>query len=620
MAETLLRAEFEAASARVFDDPRLDAWVGLNLELWLFEDREARDALAARLARKGITARVRSAYKPLLHFFIEDVAGPGVAGAQISYPRHPQAEDVRFLSEAYPLADLIAGPGALGFAAQAATPGLPCYEVQWVDRAGAVHREKVVAPNRVRSDPLNRLCLAPCGWIRVSDPATGAVLVDEPIETEFERVYDAAMSVIATDRWGRAEPYFARLEVQIELPGAEVCAPDGTLLFSTFEALHEDLYFSALEYFQHHSGRPPGDRGLQPGQIVPDIRRAAFGSLASVHVLVHRVGESVPPLPDAAEAPESGAGLDDLRAPASASRVARELRAIGALAARQSVPSHDALPFAFYSCQGRAVQGVLRAGLLAPVVVTGGQHANEASGVVGALRGARWLAVNPQAHFACVPLENPDGYDLFGQYCAIHPAHMHHAARYTALGDDLEYRERDPWFEKGARMHALAATGAQLHLSLHGYPAHEWTRPMTGYLPRGFELWSLPKGFFLILRYKAGWREIAESFLDALTGSLSEVPGLAEFNARQLATYAAHAGGVPFEVRRGFACMVSQNDRQTPGVVLVTEFPDETIRGDAFLFAHEVQMQTVRRACEIWWTLMPGKDQDAAPSTRSAAS
>ena len=153
-------------------------------------------------------------------------------------------------------------------------------------------------------------------------------------------------------------------------------------------------------------------------------------------------------------------------------------------------------------------------------------------------------------------------------------------------------------------MRALAVTGAQLHLSLHGYPAHEWTRPFTGYLPRGFELWSVPKGFFLILRYRSGWKEIAEQLLGELTTALSTMPGLVDFNARQLSSYEAHAGKLPFEVRHGIACMVSQNDRQTPGVVLVTEFPDETIAGEAFVFAHEVQTHTVRTAVTIWWDLM----------------
>jgi hypothetical protein len=39
--------------------------------------------------------------------------------------------------------------------------------------------------------------------------------------------------------------------------------------------LHGDLYFSILEWLKHRAGLAPGDRSLQPGQIVPDIRTEA---------------------------------------------------------------------------------------------------------------------------------------------------------------------------------------------------------------------------------------------------------------------------------------------------------------------------------------------------------
>ncbi len=483
------------------------------------------------------------------------------------------------------------------------------------------------------------------------------------IETEIEALFQATMVAISEYAWGRQEPYFERLEIRAEIPGAELCRDDGQLISSTLEALHEDLYFSALEFFQHHSGRPAGDRGLQPGQIVPDVRQASPGGPASVCVVLHAAGTLLPALATLAEADADAASmladdllvnaktasmpaddllvnaktasmpLDDLLVNArlasalSSTPGANTMQASGASGApialadvtqpvaasrvREEIRAIAGDPFAFESRQGRMLAGLVRSGTLPPVVVTGGQHANEASGVVGALRGAAWLAMQPGAHFACVPLENPDGYALFAEYRAIHPQHMHHAARYTGLGDDLEYREHEPWYERAGRMHALAVTGAQLHLSLHGYPAHEWTRPFTGYLPRGFELWSVPKGYFLILRYKPGWKDIAEQFLGELTAGLSTMPGLVDFNARQLRSYEAHAGELPFEVRHGIACMVSQNDRQTPGVVLVTEFPDETIAGEAFVFAHEVQTHTVRTAATIWWDLM--RRERAAP-------
>ena len=691
MAETIFSAQFEPASLRILKDPRIALWAGLSVEVWLFEDRVARGLLASRLAKVGARARVCSAYKPLLHYFLERAALSGMRDVIVEYPCHPQAVATRFLSEAYPLAELAAQGTPWRWAALEASTELPCYRVTWVDDRGELRFDEVLAPNALCADHLGRTCLVPSGYLRVTDPRSDRILVDEIIETEVEALFRATMVAIGEQTWGRQEPYFERLEIRADVPGTELYRDDGQLISSTLEALHEDLYFSALEFFQHHSGRPPGDRGLQPGQIVPDVRQASPGNPASVCVVLHEAGTLLPALATLAEADADAASMpaddplvnaktasmpaDDLLVNAKTASIPADDLLVNAktasmpaddllvnaktasmplddllvnarlASALSSTPGADTMqasgasgapialadvtqpvaasrvreeiraiagdPFAFESRQGRMLAGLVRSGTLPPVVVTGGQHANEASGVVGALRGAAWLAMQPGAHFACVPLENPDGYALFAEYRAIHPQHMHHAARYTGLGDDLEYREREPWYERAGRMHALAVTGAQLHLSLHGYPAHEWTRPFTGYLPRGFELWSVPKGYFLILRYKPGWKDIAEQFLGELTAELSAMPGLVDFNARQLHSYEAHAGELPFEVRHGIACMVSQNDCQTPGVVLVTEFPDETIAGEAFVFAHEVQTHTVRTAATIWWDLM--RRERAAP-------
>ena len=108
-----------------------------------------------------------------------------------------------------------------------------------------------------------------------------------------------------------------------------------------------------------------------------------------------------------------------------------------------------------------------------------------------------------------------------------------------------------------------------------------------------------PKGFFLILRYHAGWQQPARTLLEAVCARLKAVPGLAEFNARQRALYEQHAGPMPFELIDGIACTQAQTTHDAP-VTLVTEFPDETVHGDAFRFAHLVQMHTVLAAVQAW--------------------
>jgi hypothetical protein len=177
---------------------------------------------------------------------------------------------------------------------------------------------------------------------------------------------------------------------------------------------------------------------------------------------------------------------------------------------------------------------------------------------------------------------------------------MLHAARYTALGDDVEYRDQPPLYERAARQEALSLSGAQLHVNLHGYPAHEWTRPLSGYLPQGFEAWTIPKGFFLILRHHAGWEAEARALMEQVSAEVAQVPRLAEYNARQIALYERHAGPVPFEVLHGVACSLSQADRPGAPVTLITEFPDETVTGDDFCFAHQVQMEAALAARRSW--------------------
>ena len=142
-----------------------------------------------------------------------------------------------------------------------------------------------------------------------------------------------------------------------------------------------------------------------------------------------------------------------------------------------------------------------------------------------------------------------------------------------------------------------------MHINLHGYPAHEWTRPLSGYVPRGFGLWTIPKGFFLILRHHAGWHTEGRAMLEAVSAAVSKIPGLLAYNARQMALYEQHAGELPFEILHGCACSQTQTNHRGAPVTLITEFPDETITGEDFCFAHRVQMEAALAAQRAWLEL-----------------
>lgn len=572
-------------------------WRGKFIEGWLFESPPARRAAEQQLAAAGVQARFHSAYKPLVQFFLDEVVSAAtaaqLASVHIDYPQPAAGDARRFALEAYPLAALLPA-GAVQLLAR--SDQQPWYGVRLRWHGGRTRTARIHAPNRQHPDSTGTPVLSPTGWLRVGSSAGLADVLDSAVSTDYEEAWQQIMQAVARHPWPAQEPYFERLDIRIDLPGYEQPITWADETISTLEALHEDVYFSLLEFFQQHSGRTAGDRRLQPGQIVPDVRAGA--EQVRVRVQLRAFEEPEPPEGGGhgTRAEAQGARglaqngqppLELLDSPPPAALIERIMRTWPA--ERFSAPTR----------QGRAVQGCYRAGSQEPVFISAGQHANETSGIVGALRAAQALHAQPGAHFALIALENPDGYALHRELCQQHPGHMHHAARYSALGDDIEYREHAPLLERQARQTALALSGARLHVNLHGYPAHEWTRPLSGYMPRGFADWMLPKGFFLILRHHSGWQGRARALLHSVCRQLLQVPGLAEFNQRQRQLYECHAGPLPFEVIDGIACMVQENTRDAP-VTLISEFPDETIHGPAFRFAHTVQMQTVLAAVRAW--------------------
>ncbi len=545
------------------------------VEGWLFEGIAARRAAEHRLQAAGVSARFHCAYKPLVHHFLEQVDVAGLERVIVDYPVHPQASPRRFALEAYPLAEML-GSASLSMRPKPSEDALPVYRValHWLD--GRRRIDTVLAPNRVHVDHLGETLLSPTAWLQ------GA-----PCESDYEAVFRSAMTCLQHHAWPDSEPCFERLDIRVDLPGIAWAPPFESGWMSSHEALHEDLYFSLLEVFQARSGRPAGDRRLQPGQIVPDVRESGGEVRLRIATASH-----ASPQPEAAATDSTL--LAKAAGPLSPARIALELDRLGGLR------------FEATSVQGRAVRGCYRSGNGPAVLISAAQHANETSGVVGALRAAQTLAQRPEANFALIPLENPDGYALHQALCRRAPRHMHHAARYTALGDDLEYRDEPPFHEGDARQQALTLSGALLHVNLHGYPAHEWTRPLTGYIPRGFELWTVPKGFFLIVRHHSGWAAQARALTEHVCRALACNADLMAFNAAQRATYNAHAGDLPFEVIHGTACMISEVNRPgSAALTLITEFPDETIHGDPFILAHDCQTAAVLAAVDAMGHISP---------------
>jgi hypothetical protein len=157
-----------------------------TVEAWLFEDGAARRDGESRLARAGVTARLRSAYKPLVHFFLEEADLREVVSVEVRYPRHRNAPPDRFLLEAYPLAALLPDVDLKFIRGRTEL----AYGVTLRRRDGSSRRETVFAPNVVRPDHLGKPVLANSGWLRTK-------ATDGPIATEFETLFWKAVETAA---------------------------------------------------------------------------------------------------------------------------------------------------------------------------------------------------------------------------------------------------------------------------------------------------------------------------------------------------------------------------------------------------------------------------------------
>lgn len=553
-------------------------YAGAQVDLWTFDGPERRRAAELALAAAGVTARIRSAYKPLVHAFLEEIDLNGVASVAIRYPVVKGAPADRFLLESYPVAELV-GRRKLTFEKLRATDGraVPNYRVELLRKDGGKKTITVAAPNVRKKDHCGTPILGPTGWLRVRSRRNPALNVDKRLIADQEQAFAAIVKALQTHKWPRKEPYFQRLNLRVEAPFYDLPLAAAGEAISTAEAMHEDLYFSALEIFKRLRDLSRDERICRPGQIVPDIVVCGETVRVRVAVAADRAGDD--------SAPGDSAGdLDSAARWLYPADIKAHLEGLGGEA---------------YECRsqrGRPIWGQHVMGSGPHIAISAGQHANETSGPVGALRAAHRLKEDGKVGFTVSPLENVDGYALFRELCAAHPDHMHHAARFTADGSDLEYVERS--HENEIRHLARERTGADVHLNLHGYPAHEWTRPFTGYVPYGAELWTIPKGFFLILRYQPGWQELGEFILHATIDELAKHRPLIAFNRRQLARYGRYVPEMPFPVRKNIPYFTTEWERGIFPVTIITEAPDETVYGDDFALMHTAQMMTVTAAAQ----------------------
>lgn len=586
---------------------------------YLSESPEVRRMLALEaqehLRGRGLKAQVslRSSYKTGLFWILEEVLPrlrrAGADGLGLAYPVAQEPPAWRFLQETFPLVDRLETEGialesqpladaTMGYQAIALKGNTPLWQL---DCPLPLYRRSIVGGSSV---------WASSGGLRVE---CGGRVFEQRLFTDGELFWDWYCGVILPEvlelSGGKAQgPFFRNLTVAAWLSEPEVELGVGQECASMPEALAEEVYFTTLEAFKHQQQLPPQGRGQAVGRIVPVVQ-VTPGQDGRARVVLIENGQEAPEPPTllyarrtelqlAALIPPWEAGSLDVTHPTHPEPLpARPLRPqeVWQAAYHQSRDLGLRLEVPAYSYDGRPILALSRGNPPGKpaLLITAGQHANEPSGPKAALKLIEILAGDNRLNWVVFPLENPDGTKLHQALMQLAPHHMHHPARYTALGDDLQARldQPQPRWEAAGRHWALQEFRPKVHLNLHGYPSHEWVRPYTGYAPRGFEAWSLPMGVLMVLHYTPAQKTTALELGEAIATALGQKAPLCRLTTDALRRREAHSHHQPYTIIGGFPFLLWEKEAEgNPPIEVITEMPDETVYGPQFELLVEAQV------------------------------
>lgn len=113
----------------------------------------------------------------------------------------------------------------------------------------------------------------------------GEAVADERVESDVEKIWDVFQleslpelrAYVDKKTEGqdllKAQPFFGRMQIDIDASEPNEALPSREDLFSTLDALHEDLYFVGTDYFKNYGTEKQGVLTDAPGLILPKIRK-----------------------------------------------------------------------------------------------------------------------------------------------------------------------------------------------------------------------------------------------------------------------------------------------------------------------------------------------------------
>ncbi|MDX1648016.1 MAG: M14 family metallopeptidase, partial [Longimicrobiales bacterium] len=230
-----------------------------------------------------------------------------------AWPQQAMNTPVRWLHEVFPIDEVMARELEIDLDRirfEEVTEG-PTYEVEVADPSGRTILAETFDPKWVLRPYFDRFrdyehVRVTTGWLTAT--RDGSVIADERIQTDPEAfwdyfqetvlpaMYDHVMEVHdGLPRGGRDDaPFFGELVVELEMSEPDYRLGVDNEIHAPMDALHEEIYFGTIEFFDL-LGRNSRGEGIDfPGRIIPIMRPKSDGSGARAQVLVTGFATSRP--------------------------------------------------------------------------------------------------------------------------------------------------------------------------------------------------------------------------------------------------------------------------------------------------------------------------------------
>jgi hypothetical protein len=311
------RGQAVRVAVRVSEPPELRAQLA---------DEARRALLEAGASEAGTEVEVLSAFKQGYSWLYDRVRpqidGRNIGEIVIRFRRNDPPEEwpqqaihtpVRWLHEIFPIDEVLARDLSIDLERirfEEVTEG-PTYAVSVTDETGREIHSDTFDPKWVMRPYFDRFqdyehVRVTTGWLRAeTDDRT---LVDERIVTDPEAfwdyfqatvlpaMYDHVMDVHdGLPRGGNADaPYFGELTVELEMSEPDFRLGVDNEIHAPMDALHEEVYFGTIEFFDV-LGRNSRGTGIRfPGRIVPIMRPKSDGTGGRAEIRVTGFATSRP--------------------------------------------------------------------------------------------------------------------------------------------------------------------------------------------------------------------------------------------------------------------------------------------------------------------------------------